>query len=297
VKIEHNYFHNPFQEIYSYSLHPPPSQANRGDRRAINAFSDSSRRSLVFACVNAPFAQGHCYQTALTYHEHPPSDGQTAKKHLNQLLTELRHNHPRTHYLWVMEFQKRGALHYHLFLPRTLNTGAFRSWIASAWNRITDETHPHLDFHESEKNHIDWELSPSYCAKYLSKSYQKDVPEAFLSCGRFWGCSRGFTGKEAPVHIVNPNDVSRLFPDVPAMVVRQKKKIMACLRVFRGVFHARLKPVYKKAKQVTSRIRHHKGKVFLHFGGSVQLERLFKHLGGILTWNTLYPLAYGGQLL
>jgi len=165
----------------------PEQGSKRGD---IDAFSEKSRRRLRFAAVNAFPALSA--QFVLTYPAEFPQDGRESKKHLNAFLTAFRRRFKGVPYLWVLEFQRRGAPHYHLFFSIEVNE-VNRRWLAETWVRIACEgSASALAFHSHEKNLIAWDMgNGQYVCKYLEKERQKDVPEGYLSVGRFWGSSRG----------------------------------------------------------------------------------------------------------
>lgn len=156
----------------------------------IGSFSVQSRRKLRFRAVNAFPAL--VSQFGLTYHEKWPSDGRISKAHLNAWLTALRRLLPGVGYLWLLEFQKRNAPHYHVFLT-VPPSEEIRLKLAEAWCRIIapgDDIA--LRFHQHCRNWIDWDMgSGAYLCKYLDKEAQKAVPEGYQGFGRFWGNSRG----------------------------------------------------------------------------------------------------------
>lgn len=160
------------------------------DRTKIQGFSDNSRRRLRFVAVNA-FPE-LTSQFCLTYHNDWPADGAVCKAHLNAFLTSFRRKFPGVGYLWLLEFQKRNAPHYHLFtsLPVTEENHV---WLAETWCRITMPNDAEaLAFHLHDKNFIAWDMGHGhYVAKYLEKSNQKLVPDGYSNVGRFWGASRG----------------------------------------------------------------------------------------------------------
>lgn len=168
----------------------PPSDHQRGKRGSVEIFSYSSRRRLLELCRNS----GHYInsQICLTYHFALPEDGKAVKKQLNSFLTGLRYQYPGIHYVWVLEFQKRGFPHFHLFTDRVHEDKQFQKWCARAWNKICGESEQHLKFQEHANNFMRWSMeSGQYLVKqYLSKMDQKIVPEQYLSVGRFWGNSR-----------------------------------------------------------------------------------------------------------
>ncbi|ALC16661.1 hypothetical protein DSOUD_1889 [Desulfuromonas soudanensis] len=164
----------------------------------IGSFSAGSRRRLRFRAVNAFPAL--VSQFGLTYHDQWPVDGRTSKAHLNAWLTAVRRIIPGVGYLWLLEFQKRNAPHYHVFLtvPPDEET---RLKLAEAWCRITSPGDAKaLRFHQDQRNWITWDMGTgSYLCKYLDKEAQKAIPDGYHGFGRFWGNSRGL--EPEPVEI------------------------------------------------------------------------------------------------
>lgn len=153
----------------------------------ITGFSTKSRSRLRFASVNAfPIIQS---QLGLTYHETWPTDGRACKRHLRLFLDMLRRLAPDAKYLWLLEFQRRNAPHFHIFL--TIPPDAdLRDKLARAWVTITGGTPEALAFHQHSRNWVPWKiLNGSYLCKYLDKEAQKSVPEGYANFGRFWGNS------------------------------------------------------------------------------------------------------------
>ena len=145
------------------------------EKTGIFSFSNHSRRRLRFRAVNAFPAL--VSQFGLTYHNQWPTDGRTSKAHLNAWLTAVRRLLPGVGYLWLLEFQKRNAPHYHVFLtiPPDEET---RIKLAEAWCRITSPDDPAaLRFHQDQRNWITWDMGTgSYLCKYLDKEAQKVSP-------------------------------------------------------------------------------------------------------------------------
>jgi hypothetical protein len=144
----------------------------------------------------------------MTYHNGEP-DGHTCKRHLNTFLTAIRRKFPGVGYLWLLEFQKRGTAHFHLFLtlPHDKETGRI---LGALWNRISEPGNvEHLAFHQHRKNFIPWEMeSAGYLCKYLDKEAQKAVPSGFVGVGRFWGNSRGLVPEPEEVEMSDLSEVS-----------------------------------------------------------------------------------------
>ncbi len=160
-----------------------------GPRSEISSFSKGSKRRLKFVAANA--FPSLIVQFGMTYHNLNP-DGRTVKKHMNTFLSWIRWRFPEIGYLWILEFQRRGVPHFHLFLTVS-HTEELGMELGEAWNRIAEpEDEEHLRFHVNPKNFIPWEMgSGSYLCKYLSKQAQKSVPLGFEGVGRFWARSRG----------------------------------------------------------------------------------------------------------
>ena len=222
-----------FRRSVEVSVTGSPDDADvphsRGDRAAIDGFSLSSRRRLVRTIYDQPFPEGECTQFALTFHDYYPMDGQALKKMLNLFLTHLRKKFPNFKYLWVLEFQRRGAPHFHFFIDRSFDNQDFRDYVARLWCDCTGGgTREMYEYHRDYRNFIDWILSPGYAVKYLSKGYQKQVPERFSSVGRFWGCSRDFRGLSYSI-------VSDLLPD---SIADLRQRVFSLLRFFRRYLRA-----------------------------------------------------------
>lgn len=127
----------------------------------------------------------------LTYPAEYPCNGRETKAHLNAFLQFLRRKGIKS--VWVLEFQSRGAPHYHVivsgFIPK--------EEIAERWYRIVgsgDERHLRAGTGISairSKRHL-----YGYLLSYIKKLDQKTPPEEFEDVGRFWGSSRNLLSFE-----------------------------------------------------------------------------------------------------
>jgi len=160
----------------------------------IQGFSEKSRSRLRFIATNSRDILRS--QLGLTYPgDHWPTDGREFKRHLNAFLTASRRVFPFLSYLWIAEFQSRGAPHVHLFLD-VPPTDEHRETLARIWCRIVNPStgydDDHWRVHTHPSNFIRWTMgSGSYLCKYLDKAAQKAIPHGFTSFGRWWGNSRG----------------------------------------------------------------------------------------------------------
>lgn len=169
----------------SSSDQTPPDRSGT----TIQGFSTKSRSRLRILAENS--AVPLISQFGLTYHNEWPVDGRLAKRHLDNFLRQLRRLVPDIGYLWLLEFQRRNAPHFHIFLTIP-PTEELRLKLAAAWCQITSPNDPEaLRFHQDQRNWIDWDMfSSGYLTKYLDKDAQKSIPEGYYNFGRFWGNSR-----------------------------------------------------------------------------------------------------------
>ena len=80
-------------------------------RGIISKFSPASRRRLLFTARNSPSLR---VLVTLTYPEKYPLDGAVCKEHLRQMIQWCKRQGAECG-IWILEFQKRGAPHFHLF--------------------------------------------------------------------------------------------------------------------------------------------------------------------------------------
>jgi hypothetical protein len=97
--------------------------------------------------------------------------------------------------LWFLEFQSRGAPHFHLlffgFGFQLFDLTKFRKWLSGAWADIVAHPDPsEYQKHLSAGTGADWCRAEhfGYALKYAAKLEQKLVPPEFSDIGRFWGC-------------------------------------------------------------------------------------------------------------
>jgi hypothetical protein len=197
-------------------------------RKPLREWSKRSRRELVFRLLNSqhPFLQA----VTLTYPGFVPEQAtkdqvrelvKRAKRDLNRWLSALRRNGELKHYAWVQEFQKRGAVHFHLLLcsvvdPKRLSllwhlaTGSARWCKREEYDVLPAGARRRLVMKGRERcvevvnakairHGVHVELlrngdgaARSYAYAYAGKEAQKALPDGVAGAGRFWGTSRGF---------------------------------------------------------------------------------------------------------
>lgn len=100
-------------------------------------------------------------------------------KYFNQLLTELRTRLKMDNYVWRLEFQKNGNVHYHL----VTDTYADYFFVLKMWNRILSKGHYIDDFHarfsglslSDYRNKVDPDHKQDF--KHIAKRYAKGCKE------------------------------------------------------------------------------------------------------------------------
>lgn len=163
-----------------------------GNRGSVVSFSPGSgirMRRYLRECVT-----DYGFMVTLTYPSEFPCDGKQTKEHLRRFLQELQREdkrsdgqyQPEPHSaFWFLEFQERGAPHYHIFTNRRVDP----VWCSETWYRIVgskDSKHFRAGT-RCEKLARGRAGTISYASKYAAKQTQKVVPSGFENVGRFWG--------------------------------------------------------------------------------------------------------------
>lgn len=162
---------------------PPKGRKNKGD---IMEFTESSRKELAFVASNTEVV--FTWMVTLTYPGDYETDGKEVKRHLNRFLSWARGFQPGIQYLWFLEFQSRGAPHFHILIDRPLD----RSKVTARWYDAVgsgDARHYRAGTRVERIRKADG--AKRYAVKYAMKMKQKTVPKNYQNVGRFWGNSKG----------------------------------------------------------------------------------------------------------
>jgi len=192
---------------------------SKGTKQCITRLTKRSIQRLNHKIRNS----NHTFRAfvTLTYPSLFPTDGAIVKRQLNNFLTQLRKRYPNVQYAWVLEFQKRGAPHFHIVLSKEVPSQDVESkYWQKSWVKIVcdDEPCPDSSFmdvynwrefqephNKNREKHLKYgcRIDPvldknpaklaNYFAKYLSKGSQKEAPKNFQNIGRWWGSSRKLT--------------------------------------------------------------------------------------------------------
>lgn len=167
-----------------------PKQKKRHDwkRGEVLTFSAKSRKRLLEQC--ARLEAKHMTHITLTYRDNF-QDAAEAKRHLDVFFKRVFRRFPKASAIWRMEYQKRGAIHFHILLfnmPYWNKDG-----LTQAWHECSDREggYTFIEFIRNKKHMF------SYVGKYLAKTEQSDAPHGEVSLsmchtspkwqGRVWG--------------------------------------------------------------------------------------------------------------
>ena len=195
----------------------------RGDRGGVKNFSRSSWANLLYIanCCDVKFQS----MLTLTYSLQFPNYGPTIKNDLRKFLAKLKREYGYFDVLWVLEFQSRGAAHFHLLTTLRkpilrdarhraelywLTTTGPPNWIYFDLKRER-ETTCRFEVEKFIRRDRMWEAletekgAKRYITEYALKARQKKPPEWFRSVGRFWGHNR-----DLPMEVPKVYDVEGL---------------------------------------------------------------------------------------
>lgn len=208
---------------------PVPKQSRRG--RQITRYSYQSARRLRLLVRNtSEMWKGFL---TLTYPGSSfPTDGRIVKRHIHAFGQWLRRNN--VPYVWVIEFQERGAPHFHMLvagwvnrdllewngkqytrdkIPRdAVGVKILREGLETRWNEIVGGDEDHLWCGTQIKAAKNSDKVGEYMGAYISKIDQKGVPNEYKNVGRFWGSSRCLTRIVVQMDIAYKDAVEKLSP-------------------------------------------------------------------------------------
>lgn len=190
-------------------------QVKPTSRRPIKAWTPKSRANMIARYSSLDYSEmlGNdskiSVMITLTY----PNDwltvaptGKAAKAHLTSFRKRFERKYgTQMKALWKMEFQRRGAVHFHIFCIAPETIPLFRDWVAQTWADIVNHPDPQeRERHLQAGTAVDEAASSSqeapkriavYFAKHASphfgkKEYQNSPPAEWIengNLGRFWG--------------------------------------------------------------------------------------------------------------
>ncbi len=151
-----------------------------GARGSILMLSRPAKRRMMHTfrnCERLPV------MLTLTYPGEFPADGREVKRHWANMRAWLVRTMGRKGG-WFLEFQRRGAPHFHVFLDGEVDF----ELIAQRWYQVVGSKDlRHLVAGTRIEMLREGHAAAAYAAKYAAKVEQKEPPEGFASVGRFWG--------------------------------------------------------------------------------------------------------------
>lgn len=175
----------------------PMAARHVATRGAIVRFTRGSRNRLIdfLASINHTQVRDMPLFVTLTYPGEWPAEGGIVKRHLDTWLKRLQREYPYASAVWKLEYQQRGAPHFHLLVFGLARMSI--KWLARSWYEVVgsgDERH--LAAGTQVKKVKSWQGVMFYAGKYLAKVTAGDAP---ARPGRFWGV---FNRRAFPIDIV-----------------------------------------------------------------------------------------------
>lgn len=180
-----------FSDLAKFHI-PAAARIGGGTRGAIAGFSPQSRKRFMESFARARNIQGGSFAT-LTYPAIFPTDPEQYHRDLDTLLKRLARWEPNARGWWRLEFQQRGAPHFHvLIFGARRNTKQLRRWLKVAWFQVVGSDNV---YHFQAGTQCDIihnrRHAGRYISKYAAKTNQENVEarsdtEKSLT-GRTWG--------------------------------------------------------------------------------------------------------------
>lgn len=215
-------------EIYPRAIKVKRKSQLQGDyrpeeRKPITHLSRGSLNNLVFTIQNSSVEFRS--MITLTYGPNYPINGKKCKADLNNFLVQAKRLFGQHDYVWFLEFQERGAPHFHIITswqaPKRCTDNKRREF-ASLWARIAErenlaystlkdkcEAKTGDACYKVHAHYKQWARikkaggAARYAAKYAAKQGQKEVPKNYRNVGRFWAASRSVKRAIPPPRLID----------------------------------------------------------------------------------------------
>jgi len=161
-----------------------------GPRLAQTYLTSKSRRAMLARVDEISNVFKPQYMLTLTYPKEFPLDGKKVKQDLKELYYYIRGNNnfsakdSNIIFFWKMEFQHRGAPHFHILVQTDLDYMDLVKLCLKKWMSLT---------HNDQKVCVDVGkiredfAAKIYCSVHFSKDSQNTKPDNFERPGRYWG--------------------------------------------------------------------------------------------------------------
>lgn len=170
----------------------PTKTGPASKRGRVRSWSRKSRYRLMERVSAALFQAARYGLVSLTYPKAYEGDPLVFKAHLKAFRKRWERRWGAAQAVWVMEFQRRGAVHFHLVIELThIEDADLQAWAAQAWYEVVGSEDPQHLIHGA---HTQEAWSPIGARRYLmaelSKYKQKQLPTGMEAAGRWWGLWR-----------------------------------------------------------------------------------------------------------
>ena len=155
-------------------------------RNEITRFTKKSRKRLFNNILKLEKRIGYFFVT-LTYPSEYSKDCKVWHHQLDRLYCSLRYHYPKMGFLWKLEFQQRGAPHFHLLLfePSNPPEKELYSLINRFWYNIVAQKSKAFRYYGTDVKAVkDIKTSGFYLAMYQTKDSYIPLD---LKIGRIWG--------------------------------------------------------------------------------------------------------------
>lgn len=165
---------------------PREDQRGGGVRGVITGFSAASRKRLI-DLVNLWRNTDDMVFVTLTYHNDWSEDWRDWKRQLDNFIKRLRYHYPDARGVWRLEYQKRGAPHFHLMIAGMpdLLQGIIKD-VTEWWGEIAHAESEYHGLYATKCERIQNRRKANYyVSKYVAK-IEENAPEN-QAAGRMWG--------------------------------------------------------------------------------------------------------------
>jgi hypothetical protein len=169
-------------------------------RGVVSGFSAGARKRMLEMLNQLEFER--MTFITLTYPDKWDPDGHEYKKHLRRFRARIERKFGKLRVLWRLEFQKRGAPHYHLLLfdAPWIN----KTWLSEAWYGSVGSGDPkHLEYGTNIKGIASQGENGkiiAYVAKYAAKQIDREAIPDDCWTGRYYG--KWNIEKAAPIEVI-----------------------------------------------------------------------------------------------
>lgn len=170
-------------------------------RGVVRGFSHAARRRLMrrINSVNRlAYREVPAFLT-LTYPREYSSEPSVYRAHCRAFLKRLRRHFGEVPVIWRLEFQRRGAPHFHMLCFDVAATDQVRDWCLVNWYEVVGSgDRRHLRHGADLQRLKSWKHVCVYLSKYLAKPDPKRR-HGHIPVGRYWGVEAGSALRVHPI--------------------------------------------------------------------------------------------------